>query len=447
MDIGVIFPQTEVGGDPGAVRALGQAAADLGYRHFAAYDHVLGGDIEVLGDLGGPYTIDNTFREPLTMFAYLAGCTNLAFATSILIGPQRQTALLAKQAAEVDLLCGGRFRLGLGIGWNKLEYDALGVPFEERTAILEEQVVVLRALWTERSVTIDGRYHHIRASGLAPPAGAATHPHLDRRPRPGRAAPGGTHRRRLVSHGPARRRPRRRARAHSRGGGGGRARPVELRIRGQARILRPRPRKDRRARPALAGGRGNPPFAQHHARRVWPTRTRTLPRCRRWPKSCCRQGRVRIHPPALREWAGERPQRLSRCAPGVVRRPRRRAGSALVGRLLLVGGHRAAPASATAAVDGRGRATGTRLARGAVGRGVGAPQHVHHDATGGRRARHGAGGALRRGRAGRLLPRHASPPARERGPTALGRSPVPDRLATTRSTASRRRSTTQRAVR
>ena len=168
MDIGVIFPQTEVGGDRGAVRALGQAAADLGYRHFAAYDHVLGGDIEVHGDIGGPYTIDNTFREPLTMFAYLAGCTNLAFATSILIGPQRQTALLAKQAAEVDLLCGGRFRLGLGIGWNKLEYDALGVPFEERTAILEEQVVVLRALWTERSVTIDGRYHHIRASGLAP---------------------------------------------------------------------------------------------------------------------------------------------------------------------------------------------------------------------------------------------------------------------------------------
>ena len=87
------------------------------------------------------------------MFAYLAGCTDLGFATSILIGPQRQTALLAKQAAEVDLLCGGRFRLGLGIGWNKLEYDALGMPFEERAAILEEQVAVLRALWTERSVT------------------------------------------------------------------------------------------------------------------------------------------------------------------------------------------------------------------------------------------------------------------------------------------------------
>ena len=168
MDIGVIFPQTEVGGDPGAVRAIGQAIDGLGYSHLAAYDHVLGGDVEVLGELGGPYTIADPFREPLTMFAYLAGCTNLAFATSILIGPQRQTALLAKQAAEVDLLCGGRLRLGLGIGWNRLEYGALGMPFDARGDILEEQVAVLRALWTQRSVTFDGRFHHLRASGLAP---------------------------------------------------------------------------------------------------------------------------------------------------------------------------------------------------------------------------------------------------------------------------------------
>jgi probable F420-dependent oxidoreductase len=168
MDIGVIFPQTEVGGDRGAVRAIGQAVADLGYTHLAAYDHVLGADIAVHGDIGGPYTIDDTFREPLTMFAYLAGCTDLAFATSILIGPQRQTALLAKQAAEVDLLCGGRFRLGLGVGWNKVEYDALGMPFEQRGAILEEQIAVLRALWTEQSVTVEGRFHHIQAAGLAP---------------------------------------------------------------------------------------------------------------------------------------------------------------------------------------------------------------------------------------------------------------------------------------
>ncbi|HWF17328.1 MAG TPA: LLM class F420-dependent oxidoreductase [Acidimicrobiales bacterium] len=168
MDIGVIFPQTEVGYDPGAVRAIGQAASDLGYSHLAAYDHVLGGDTAVLGNLGGPYTIDSPFREPLTMFSYLAGFTNLAFATSILIGPQRQTALLAKQAAEVDLLSGGRFRLGLGVGWNKLEYDALGMPFDKRGALLEEQVAVLRALWTDKSVTFDGQFHHINHSGLAP---------------------------------------------------------------------------------------------------------------------------------------------------------------------------------------------------------------------------------------------------------------------------------------
>ena len=168
MDIGVIFPQTELGHDLGAVRAMGQAAADLGFRHFAAYDHVLGADVAVHGDIGGPYTIDDPFREPLTMFAYLAGFTDLAFATSILIGPQRQTALLAKQAAEVDIVSGGKFRLGLGVGWNKVEYDVLGMPFEKRGQILEEQIAVLRALWTERSVTFEGRFHRIEAAGLAP---------------------------------------------------------------------------------------------------------------------------------------------------------------------------------------------------------------------------------------------------------------------------------------
>jgi probable F420-dependent oxidoreductase len=169
MDIGVVFPQNEMGGDRGAVRAYGQAASDLGYTHLAAYDHVLGADTAVHGDLGGPYTIRDTFHEPLVMFAYLAGCTNLAFATSILIGPQRQSALLAKQAAEVDLLTDGRFRLGLGIGWNRVEYEALGKSFADRAAILEEQVGVLRQLWTQESVTVAGRFETITAAGLAPP--------------------------------------------------------------------------------------------------------------------------------------------------------------------------------------------------------------------------------------------------------------------------------------
>src|ERR1700677_2079353 len=168
MEIGVIFPQTELGGDRGAVRAYGQAASDLGYAHLAAYDHVLGGDTAVLGDLGGPYDVHTTFHEPLVLFSYLAAFTNLRFATSILIGPQRQTALLAKQAAEVDLLTGGQFRLGLGIGWNRVEYEALGMPFEQRGAILDEQIEVLRQLWTQESVTIDGKFHHLTAAGLAP---------------------------------------------------------------------------------------------------------------------------------------------------------------------------------------------------------------------------------------------------------------------------------------
>jgi probable F420-dependent oxidoreductase len=168
MEIGVVFPQTELGGDRGAVRGYGQAASDLGYAHLAAYDHVLGGDTAVHGDLGGPYDIHTTFHEPLLLFAYLAGFTRLRFATSILIGPQRQTALLAKQAAELDLLCGGQFRLGLGLGWNRVEYEALGQPFEHRGALLEEQVGVLRQLWTQERVTVDSRFHHITAAGLAP---------------------------------------------------------------------------------------------------------------------------------------------------------------------------------------------------------------------------------------------------------------------------------------
>jgi probable F420-dependent oxidoreductase len=168
MEIGVVFPQTELGGDRGAVRAYGQAVADLGYTHLAAYDHVLGADTAVHGDIGGPYDVHDTFHEPLLLFAYLAGFTELRFVTSILIGPQRQTALLAKQAAELDIVSGGTFRLGLGIGWNRVEYEALGYSFADRGAFLEEQVSVLRQLWTQESVTVDSRFHHITAAGLAP---------------------------------------------------------------------------------------------------------------------------------------------------------------------------------------------------------------------------------------------------------------------------------------
>lgn len=168
MQIGVVFPQTEIGVDPGGLRAYAEAAEQLGYRHLVTYDHVLGADRSVHRDWSGPYDLHDSFHEPLVLFGWLAGFTGLGLASGILIGPQRQTALLAKQAAEVDLLSGGRLRLGLGIGWNPVEYEALGQDFASRADRLEEQVGLLRRLWTEESVTFDGRFDTVTGAGLAP---------------------------------------------------------------------------------------------------------------------------------------------------------------------------------------------------------------------------------------------------------------------------------------
>jgi probable F420-dependent oxidoreductase len=163
-----VFPQTELGGDVGAVRAYGQGVEALGFRHVLAYDHVVGADPAVYPGWSGPYDLHTTFHEPFVMFGYLAAATSLEFVTGIIIAPQRQTALLAKQAAEVDLLSQGRFRLGLGIGWNKVEYEALGQDFHVRGRRLDEQIGLLRRLWTEQSVSFDGAYDHIKGAGLAP---------------------------------------------------------------------------------------------------------------------------------------------------------------------------------------------------------------------------------------------------------------------------------------
>lgn len=168
MNIGVVFPQTEIGPDAGAVRAYGEAAEALGFSHVLAYDHVLGADTSVHENWQGPYDLHSTFHEPLVTFGFLAGITHLGLVTGILIAPQRQTALLAKQAAEVDLLSGGRLRLGLGIGWNHVEYDALGKDFSNRGRRLEEQIILLRRLWTEESVTFEGRYERVTGAGLCP---------------------------------------------------------------------------------------------------------------------------------------------------------------------------------------------------------------------------------------------------------------------------------------
>ncbi len=168
MRVGVVFPQTEIGADVGAVRAYAQRVEELGYRHVLAYDHVLGADPAVHRGWQGPYDLTTTFHEPFVLFGYLAGITSLELVTGIIILPQRQTALVAKQAAEVDLLSGGRFRLGIGLGWNAVEYEALGQDFATRGRRVEEQVELLRRLWTEPSVTFHGRFDRVTGAGLAP---------------------------------------------------------------------------------------------------------------------------------------------------------------------------------------------------------------------------------------------------------------------------------------
>jgi probable F420-dependent oxidoreductase len=168
MQIGAVYPQTELPADPGAVRAYVEAVEGLGYRHILAYDHVVGADPAAYPGWSGPYDIDTTFHEPLVFFGFLAGLSALELVTGVIIAPQRQTTLLAKQAAEVDILTEGRFRLGLGIGWNRVEYEALGQDFATRGQREEEQVALLRAFWTERSVSHQGRFDKVTGAGLAP---------------------------------------------------------------------------------------------------------------------------------------------------------------------------------------------------------------------------------------------------------------------------------------
>src|SRR6266404_7156909 len=169
MQVGVIFPQTEIGADPVAVRDYVQAAENLGYAHLLVYDHVLGADAQRHAGWSGGYTAKDMVHEPFVAFGYIAALTQrLELGTAVLVLGQRQTALVAKQAAEVDVLSGGRLRLGIGIGWNHVEYEALGENFHNRGRRSEEQIAVLRALWTQDVVDFHGRWHHIRHAGLNP---------------------------------------------------------------------------------------------------------------------------------------------------------------------------------------------------------------------------------------------------------------------------------------
>lgn len=170
MKLGAVFPQTEIGTDPVAIRDYVQAVEDLGYDYLLAYEHILGADPANYQDgRRFAYTYRDMFHEPFVLFGYLAALTQrLEFVTGILILPQRNTALVAKQAAEVDILTGGRLRLGVGVGWNQAEMGAVGYDFSTRGRRIEEQIVVLRELWTKPLVTFTGRYHTIRNLGINP---------------------------------------------------------------------------------------------------------------------------------------------------------------------------------------------------------------------------------------------------------------------------------------
>ncbi len=170
MKLGVVFPQTEIGNDPVVIRDYAQAAEQLGYNHVLVFDHVLGAHPDRFeGKFRPPYRHDTPFHEPFVLFGFFAACTaSIELVTGIVILPQRQTALVAKQAAAVDVLSRGRMRLGVGIGWNFVEYEALNENFRNRGRRIEEQIALMRELWTKELIDFDGKYHHVKQAGINP---------------------------------------------------------------------------------------------------------------------------------------------------------------------------------------------------------------------------------------------------------------------------------------
>src|SRR5881397_1295074 len=169
MQVGAVFPQLEIGIDPEAIAQYARIVEELGYDHLVIFDHVLGADSSRPEGWTGVYDHRSLFHEPLVLYGYLAAVTKrLKLATAVIVLPQRQTALVAKQAAEVDVLSRGRVILGVGIGWNKVEYQALGMRFTDRGKRIEEQIAVLRALWTQEVVDFKGRWHRVDRAGINP---------------------------------------------------------------------------------------------------------------------------------------------------------------------------------------------------------------------------------------------------------------------------------------
>ncbi|MBI3629733.1 MAG: LLM class F420-dependent oxidoreductase [Candidatus Rokubacteria bacterium] len=169
MKIGAVFPQVEIGTNSAGIRDYAQAVEAMGYTHILAFDHVLGANPERPGGWKGPYTYRHAFHEPFVLFGFLAAVTRrVELVTGILILPQRQTALVAKQAAAVDVLSNGRLRLGVAVGWNPVEFEALAEDFHTRGRRIEEQIEVLRALWTRELVTHEGKWHRVPDAGINP---------------------------------------------------------------------------------------------------------------------------------------------------------------------------------------------------------------------------------------------------------------------------------------
>jgi probable F420-dependent oxidoreductase len=166
---GVVFPQYEIGTDVGVIRAFFVTAEGLGFRHVLAYDHVLGAGRTTRPEWSGLYDSNDDFHEPMVLFGFMAAVApTLAPVTAILVLPQRQTALVAKQAAQVDLFSGGRMRLGVGVGWNELEFDGLGTDFHRRGRHMEDQIDTLRALWTNDVVTRETATERFVDTGIKP---------------------------------------------------------------------------------------------------------------------------------------------------------------------------------------------------------------------------------------------------------------------------------------
>ena len=169
MKIGTVFPQTEIGQDPAVIRDYAQAVEAMGYTHILAFDSVIGANPDRPGGWDSQYDYRHAFHEPFALFAFCAAVTRrIELATGVLILPQRQTILVAKQAAEVDVLSGGRLRLGIGVGWNPVEFEALGENIHDRGKRVEEQLEVMRLLWTRELVTYEGRWHRVPDAGIKP---------------------------------------------------------------------------------------------------------------------------------------------------------------------------------------------------------------------------------------------------------------------------------------